>query len=84
MTGLDILDLDVDGSEDFSDIDPDLADDLLGESPEEMIGNWVAKCNREVTAGLGEEIQPDLESGFKNLDLADKVVSDTTTSAAPA
>ncbi len=79
---VDILDLDVDGSEDFSDIDPDLADELLGGSPEEMIGNWVAKCNREVTAGLGEEIQPDLENGFQNLDLTDKVIPDTTTSAA--
>ncbi len=41
VADLDILDLDVDGSEVFSDIDPELADELLGEDPEEMIGNWV-------------------------------------------
>ncbi len=69
---LDVLDLDMEGSEDFSDIDLDLADELLGESPEEIIGNWVARCNQEVTSGLDQETQPDLESGFKSLELADE------------
>ncbi len=32
-----ILDIGVDGSEDFSDIDPDLVDELLGEDPEKVI-----------------------------------------------
>ncbi len=44
-SGLDILDLDVEVLEDFSDIDLDLPDELLGESPVEMIGNWVTRCN---------------------------------------
>ncbi len=79
---VDILNLYVDGSEDFSDIDPDLAYELLGESPEEMIGNWVARCNRDVTAGLDKGTQPDLESGFRDLDLADSVTPEATTSAA--
>ncbi len=43
MSGLDILDIDMDGSEDFSDIDPEMADELLGGGPEEMIQNWVAQ-----------------------------------------
>ncbi len=79
---VDILDLDVDGSEDFSDIDLDLADELLGESPEKMIGDWVSRCNKEVTAGLDQGTQPDLESGFRDLDLADRVTPDATTSTA--
>ncbi len=52
VTGLDILDIDVEGSEDFFDIDLDLADELLGESPEEIIENWIAKCNLVWTKGL--------------------------------
>ncbi len=47
---IDILDIDVDGSEDFSDIDPALADHLLGDSPEDMIKNWVAGCYRGRTS----------------------------------
>ncbi len=79
---VDILDLDVDGSEDFSDIDLDLADELLGESLEEMIGNWVAKCNRDVTSGLDQGTQPDLESDFRDLELADGWTPEATTRAA--
>ncbi len=71
-SGLDILDLDVEGSEDFSDINLDLADELLGGSPVEMIKNWVARCNQDVTSGLDQETQPDLERGFKSLELADE------------
>ena len=69
MSGLDILDIDMDGSEDFSDIDPEMADELLGGGPEEMIKNWVAKCNRDVTAGQETGTQPDLENGLKGLDM---------------
>ncbi len=67
---IDILDLGVEGSEDFSDIDLDLADELLGGSPEEMIKNWVEKYNQETTSGLDKEMQPDLERDFDNLTLA--------------
>ncbi len=70
-SGVDILDLDVEGSEDSSDIDLDLADELLGGSPEEMIQNWVTKFNQDVTSGLDQETQPDLERDFTNLELAD-------------
>ncbi len=66
---MDILDLGVQGSEDFSDIDLDLADELLGGSPEEMIQNWVDKYNQETTSCLDEEMQPDLERDFTNLAL---------------
>ncbi len=69
---VDILDLGVQGSEDFSDIDLDLADELLGGSPEEMIQNWVDKYNQETTSCLDEEMQPDLERDFTNLAVADK------------
>ncbi len=48
---VDILDINVDESEDFSDIDPAWADHLLGDSPKEMIKNWIAKCNRGMTTG---------------------------------
>ncbi len=68
---VDILDLGVEGSEDFSDIDLDLADELLGGSPEEMIQNWVDKYNQETTSGLDKEMQPDLERDFTKLALAD-------------
>ncbi len=71
-SGLDILDLDVEGSEDFSDIDLDLADELLGGSPEEMIKNWVARCYQDVTSGLDQETQPDPERDFKGLELAEE------------
>ncbi len=47
---LDILDIDVDESEDFAEIDPAWADHLLGDSPEEMIKNWVTGCNRGRTS----------------------------------
>ena len=70
-SGVDILDLGVEGSEDFSDIDIDLADELLGGSPEEMIQNWVTKFNQDVTSGLDQETQPDLERDFTSLELAD-------------
>ena len=50
MSGVDILDIDVEGAEDFSDINPELADQLLGGSPEEMIKNWVAGCNQGRTS----------------------------------
>ncbi len=82
MADLDILDLGVDGSEDFSGIDPGLADELLGEDPEEMIGNWVAKCNHKVTNSLGDETHPDLKNGFRNLDLTDEGMGSETSGAA--
>ncbi len=84
VSGLNILDIDVDGSEDFSEIDPEMADELLGGGPEEMIENWVAECNREVTAGLGTGIQPDLENGLQNLDLANETMASTAVGAAPS
>ncbi len=80
-SGVDILDLDVEESEDFSDIDLDLADELLGGSPEEMIKNWFAKCNQDVTSGLDQETQPDLERGFKSLELADEEIPEVAVSS---
>ncbi len=50
LSGVDILDIDVEGAEDFSDIDPAVADPLLADNPEEMIKNWVAGCNRGMTS----------------------------------
>ncbi len=47
---VDILDIDVDESEDFAEIDPAWADHLLADGPEEMIKNWVTGCNRQTTA----------------------------------
>ena len=81
MGGLDILDIDVDGSEDFSDIDPEMADELLGGGPEEMIKNWVAQCNQEVTAGQETGTQPNLENGLHSLDLANDTMNRATASA---
>ncbi len=69
---LDILDLGVDGSEDFSDTDPELADELLGEDPEKMIGSWVTMCNQKAAVSPGDQTHPDLESGFRSLDLNNK------------
>ncbi len=70
-SAVDILDLGVQGPEDFSDIDLDLADELLGESPEEMIQNWVDKYTQETAACLNNEMQPDLARDFPSLTLAD-------------
>ncbi len=81
LGGLDILNIDLDGSEDFPDIDPKMADELLGGGPEEMIENWVAQCNREVTAGQETGTQPDLENGLQSLDLANETMDRTTASA---
>ena len=64
---MDILDIGVEETEDFFDIDLSLADRLLGEHPQEMIKNWVEQYNREVTSGLDQETQPDLESEMANL-----------------
>ena len=47
---MDILDIDVDESEDFAEIDPTWADHLLADGPEEMIKNWVTGCNKQTTA----------------------------------
>ncbi len=52
LADVDILDIDVDESEDFADIDPAWADHLFGDSPEEMIKNWVAGCRRGMTSEL--------------------------------
>ncbi len=81
MSCLDILDIDVDGSEHFSDIYPEMVDELLGGGPEEMIKNWVAQCNRDVTAGREAGAQPDLEGGCKGLDSANKAMDFATSSA---
>ncbi len=81
ISGLNILDIDVDGSEDFSDIDPEMVDQLLGGGPEEMIKNWVAGCNRGMTAEQGPGTQPDLETGLKSLDLANEAMGRVTSSA---
>ncbi len=75
ISGLDILDIDVDGSEDFSDIDPEMVDQLLGAGLEEMIKNWVAGCNRGMTAEQGPGTQPSVETGLESLDLADEAVA---------
>ncbi len=74
LSGVDILDIDVDGSEDFSDIDPEMVDELLGGGPEEMIKNWVAGCNRGMTDEQGPKTQPKLGNGPKSLELADEAV----------
>ena len=71
LSGVDILDIDVEGAEDVSDIDPTLADQLLGGSPEEMIKNWVVGCNRGTTA----------ENGLRSLESADEAVGRATPSA---
>ncbi len=81
MSGLDILDIDVEGSEDFSDIDPEMVDELFGGGPEEMIKNWVAGCNRGMTSEQGPRTQPELDNGLKSLDLADEAMGRTTPSA---
>ncbi len=81
---LDILDLRVDASEDFSDIDPDLADELFGEDPKKKIGNWVTKGNQEVTDSLGDETQPDLESGLSSLNLNDDEIEREASGVAPS
>ncbi len=70
--------------EDFSDIDLDLADELLGESPEEMIKDWVVQCNQDVTSGLDQETQPGLERGFKSLELADEETPEVALRTSPA
>ncbi len=50
LADVDILDIDVDGAEDFIEIDPVWADHLLADGPEEMIKNWVTGCNKQTTA----------------------------------
>ncbi len=81
MSCMDILDIDVDGSEDFSDIDPEMVEELLGGGPEEMIKNWVAGCNRGMTAEQGSRTQPAVETGLESLDLADEAVGHAVPSA---
>ena len=81
MSGLDNLDIDVEGSEHFSDIDPEMVDKLLGGGPEEMIKNWVAGCNRGMTSEQGPRAQPELDNRLKSLDLADEAVGRATHSA---
>ncbi len=72
ISEMDILDIGVGETEDFLDIDLSLADRLLGERPQEMIKNWVEQYNREVTSGLDQETQPDLESEMANLELSEE------------
>ncbi len=74
MSGMDILDIDVDGSEDFSDFDPETVEALLGGDPEEMIKNWVAGCNRGMAAEQGPETQPESDKGPESLDLANEAI----------
>ena len=81
MSGLDILDMDVDGLEDFSDIDPEMVDELLGGGPEEMIKNWVDGCNRGMTAEQGPRTQPELENELESLDLANEAMGHAIPSA---
>ncbi len=71
LSGVDILDIDVEGAEDYSDVNPALADQLLGGSPEEMIKNWVVGCNRGTTA----------ENGLRSLEAVDEAVGCATPSA---
>ncbi len=66
---MDILDIGVGEAEDFLDIDLSLADKLLGENPQAMIKSWVDQYNRDVTFGLDQETQPDLERDLANLEL---------------
>ncbi len=70
LSGVDILDINVEGAEGFSDIDPVLADRLLGDSPEEMIKNWVVGCNRGTTA----------ENELRNLEAVNEAVGHATPS----
>ncbi len=81
ISGLDILDIDVDGSEDFSDIDPEMVDELLGGGPEAMIKNWVTQCNRDVTAGRQAGNQPDSESGREGLGVTNEAMDCATSGA---
>ena len=69
---MDILDLGMEEPEDFLDIDLSLADRLLGETPQAMIKSWVEQYNRDVTAGLDQETQPDLESDMASLELSEE------------
>ncbi len=81
ISGMDILDIDVDGSEDFSDFDPETVEALLGGGPEEMIKNGVAGCNRGMTAEQGPKTQPSVETELESLDLADEAVDRAVPSA---
>ncbi len=80
--GVDILDLCAGESEDFSDIDTDMTDELLGEDPEKMIGNLVDTCSHAIAANLGIQSQPNLESGLSSLELDDGQLESGTSCAA--
>ncbi len=56
---VDIIDINVDESEDFVEIDPAWADHLLADGPEEMIKTWVIVCNRQTTAERAAKETPD-------------------------
>ena len=56
---VDILDINVDESEDFAEIDPAWADHLLADGPEEMIKTWVTVCNWQTTAERAAKETPD-------------------------
>ena len=52
-SGMGVLDLGMEGPEDFLDVDLGLvADRLLGDAPQAVVGCWVEQYGREVAAGL--------------------------------